>query len=276
MARGCRLKVATRSRKLALPMAEVVRGSEPEGVRAIAALQQSSAGGSGSFLIRGDDGGRYWCKALNNPQHPRVPINEQVVARLGELIGAAVCSPALVYISEDLARSGWEFRPGVQLERGWVHGSRAVDGVIETYSLDHRGDDDNAVRHASFYALHDWLAGSDPQWLIAGGEQNRYYSHDHGHYFAPTGPAWTADALRQHVADTFTLPFDPAGLDDSELQRLAAALDALSRQDIAVSLAKLPTDWPIEDHELDALLEFVDLRRSPVAQRLRGLLPQQP
>ena len=66
----------------------------PQTVRAEAPLKQSTDGGSGSFLVQADDGREYWCKALNNTQEaPMVPVNEQIVARLGRLIGVAVCEP---------------------------------------------------------------------------------------------------------------------------------------------------------------------------------------
>src|SRR5919109_2283208 len=166
---------------------------EPTGVRAIAALQKSDRGSSNSFLVLADDGARYWCKVLNNGQSPRVPVNEQVVGRLGKLVGIGVCEAQLVEITEDLA--GWEFAGGKALEPGWAHGSRAVEGAIETNTLDHRADDENASRHAGFVALFDWLGGSDPQWLYSTTDSNRYFSHDHGHYLGT--PEWTIDTLDQ-------------------------------------------------------------------------------
>lgn len=124
-----------------------------------------------------------------------VPVNEQLAGRLGMLIGAPVCEPQLVRIPSDLI--GWEIRPGTGrlLEEGWVHGSLAVEPVVETRDLSSRSTDDNPRRHAGIYALHDWLGGSDAQWLAAGPE-SIFYSHDHGHYF-PGGPAWTSASLGQ-------------------------------------------------------------------------------
>jgi len=58
------------------------------------------------------------------PENSRVPINEEIVARLGTLIGAAVCEPTLVYMPQQLA--GWEFRQGYVVEVGWAHGSLAT------------------------------------------------------------------------------------------------------------------------------------------------------
>ena len=233
-------------------------------------LRESTVGGSGSFLLLADDGRRYWCKSLNNFQGPRVPITEQIVGRLAALIGAPACEVALVNLD---AIAGWEFRPGSGrlVEPGWGHGSVAVDPAVETRSLDHRTDDDNRRRHCGIYALCDWLAGSDVQWLYGVSEDYAYYSHDHGYYLTGT-PDWTMATLTavRDASHALSIPSDQ--LDQDELRRLADALDGLARQEIDGELSKLPLDWPVGDDELTAVAEFVDYRRGPVAARLRGLL----
>jgi hypothetical protein len=248
-----------------------VRREPQGGVEAVAPLQPSSAGSSGSFLIRADDGNRYWCKSLNNLQNePRVPVNEQLVARLGLLIGAPVCRPELVYIPAALV--GWEIRPGSGrlLEEGWAHGSQAVDLVVETRDISaNRGADDNRRRQAGIYALHDWCGGSDSQWLMAGPE-SEFHSHDHGHYF-PGGPAWTIASLQGAAGTSYAIPTPPAGLDATELQQLAAQLEVVSEQDIATVASKIPAGWAVQDDELEALVDFIYDRRPQVAQRLRNL-----
>jgi hypothetical protein len=218
--------------------------------------------------VLADDTREYWCKALNNGQHERVPINEQIVARLGELIGVAVCEPMLVWIPTALV--GTEFAPGLFLEEGWVHGSLAVVGVIETHGLDHRLEDDNARRHAGFFALHDWLTGSDDQWLVETGQENRYHSHDHGHYFTPPGAAWTCQTLSA-PDDPCELGHDPTNLDHEELERLASALEALSEEEIWAALENIPEAWPIPDQDLECVARLADERRQPVADRLRSI-----
>jgi len=171
----------------------ITRRKDVKGVSAVMPLRESTAGGSGSFLVLADDGRRYWCKSLNNFQGQRVPITEQIVGRLATLIRAPACEVELVRVD---AIAGWEFRPGTARvgEPGWAHGSVAVDPAIETRALEHRIDDDNRRRHAGIYALCDWLAGSDVQWLYGVEEDNAYYSHDHGYYL--TGPDWTGSRWR--------------------------------------------------------------------------------
>lgn len=240
-----------------------------DGVHATLPLRKSTHGVSASFLVSADDGQDYWCKAVNNPTSSRIPVNEQIVARLGALIGAAVPGTNLVALD---GLVGWEFHPGRYVEAGWAHGALAVQGVIETRVLSHRADDDNRVRHAGFYALMDWLAGGDQQWLYAAPEQNAYYSHDHGHFF-PGGPEWTAATLAQVGTNAVSLAVDAAGLDPSELQRLADEIDRVDRGGIEDVLSKIPSDWPVDDTELEELAGFIDVRRAPAAGRLRAYVP---
>jgi hypothetical protein len=252
------------------PLSRVTLAEHPEGVTAVAPLRRSTGGTSGAFLIRADDGRRYWCKTLNNLQGPRVPANEQLAGRLGSLIGAPVCEPSLVRIPHALA--GWEFKEGTgrRLEPGWAHGSVAVDPAVETRDLASRGANENARRHAGIYALHDWLGGSDAQWLMVGGD-NAFYSHDHGHYF-PNGPAWTTSSLQQAAASAFPLGFPSTGLDPAELARLADRLNDLTEEEVVAAMSNLPAEWPVQEDELEALFDFVYGRRSAVAQRLRTLV----
>jgi hypothetical protein len=245
------------------------RAGEVEGVSALMPLRESTVGGSGSFLVLADDSRRYWCKSLNNFQGPRIPVTEQIVGRLATLVSAPACEVQLVKLN---SIAGWAFRPGAGrvVESGWAHGSVAVDPAVETRSLDHRTDDDNRRRHCGIYALCDWLAGSDVQWLYGVSEDNAYYSHDHGYYL--TGPDWTPESLETARNTLYVLSIAPEHLDEDELRRLADALDALSRQDIERELSKLPQDWPIADEELAAAAAFADYRRGGVAARLRAMV----
>lgn len=249
-------------------VAGITRTDEPDGVRAVLPLRASTGGSAGSFLVIADNQRRYWCKPVNNLQSSRVPVTEQIVGRLGALLGAAVCEPALIRLD---GLAGYEFRPGHFVEPGWAHGSAAVDTVLETRALDDRAADDNRCRHAGFFVLHDWLAGSDAQWLYDTAADNMYFSHDHGFYL--TGPDWTAGSLASGVAEDFSLAGDATGLDPTEVGRLAEVLEALSKEDIDAEVSKLPASWPVTDEELAAVADFAEQRRGPVVARFRTLVP---
>jgi hypothetical protein len=248
-------------------MSPVQRTGDPAGVSAVLPIKSCIGGFSGSFLIAADDGRRYWCKALNNRQSPRVPITEQIVGRLGRLIGAPVCEPQLVLLD---GVAGFEFVSGRIAEPKWAHGSLALDPALEIRILENRSDDENRRRHAGIFALHDWLAGSDPQWLYATAEDNAFYSHDHGFYL--TGPDWTDLSLAQSADVEFSLPMDREGLDAGELVRLADRLEALSKASIEAEISRLPANWPVGEGELQAVADFADHRKVAVAGRLRGLV----
>ncbi|HEX7292084.1 MAG TPA: hypothetical protein VF250_13240 [Conexibacter sp.] len=243
--------------------------SSAAGVNAVMAMRRSTHGVSGSFMVRADDSGDYWCKVTNNPTSPRIPINEQIAGRLGIAIGVSVATPALVRLD---SLAGWEFHPGLHVEPGWAHGCVAVSGAFETRSLGHRNDDDNRRRHAGFYALMDWLAGADQQWLYSGTAHNAYFSHDHGHFF-PGGPNWTPAALAAVGTADRTLAVPPDGLDEAEVARLADAIGAISKDEIDAVMSNIPAEWPVGDDELAALSNFLEARQQPVAERLRSLLP---
>lgn len=232
-----------------------------------ATLQQSSAGGSGAFLGLANDGQRYWIKPLNNFQGERVPITEQIVGRAGSLIGAPTCEVRTIAIGEDFA--GWEFRPGRRLVPGIAHGSLHVEEAVFTRALDHRVDNDNSRRHAFVFGLYDWCWGGDVQGLFDLRGENRFFSHNHGWYLPPEGSTWTTDDLEAHVDIPRELSANDDGIGASIADEVAAALGAVQRDTIRQALAMIPSNWPVNDNELECVGFFLEKRAPAVAQRIR-------
>lgn len=236
-------------------------------------LRRSTAGGSGSFLGVGSDGARYWIKPLNNRQCERVCISEQIVGRIGHLIGAPTCGVRTIEIPAVLAGT-WEFRDGAKLEAGIAHASLDTPNALETGVLERRKDDDNASRHAYILALYDLCWGDDPQWLMDLGDDSKFYSHDHGLYF-PDGPYWTEaslsrciDAPREH---------DRANNDDISQVAIATIVDrlrTLNDAEIVAALSAIPTQWPVTDAELEVVGHFILTRAPAVAGRLERRFPR--
>jgi hypothetical protein len=59
-------------------------------------------GGAQSHLMRCSDGNYYVVKFQNNPQHPRVLVNEMLGTKLAERLGLPTTPIAVVYVSEEL------------------------------------------------------------------------------------------------------------------------------------------------------------------------------
>ncbi len=220
------------------------------------------------------DGRRYWVKLITNQQGPLVLINEQIVARCGNLIGAPTCTVKVVEIPETLVG----IVSGVQVEAGLAHGSLNVADTVNERRLGHRMEDDNRRRHAGLFALHDWCWGGDSQWLFALSDEYKTYSHDHG-YFFPSGPNWPSDLneVRAQVDQPHRLQddvatADPTGLEAEAVREFADALDALGSGDLVEILRAIPPDWPVTDADLELLGFFLERRAPQVARRLRLMI----
>ena len=231
-------------------------------------------GGSRPLQALGVDGRLYWVKQISNQQGPMVLVNEQVVGRCGALIGAPTCHVEIVEIPESLA--GEVF--GVEVNPGLAHGSLDVPQTVNQPRLEHRAEDDNPRRHAGVLALHDWCWGQDSQWLFALSDENKTYSHDHGHFF-PGGPTWQKkpDLIRSKVDEPHELQqrLGTNGLDPDAIRERAEALKAVKGCDLAEILGGIPQEWPVEDTDLELLGFFLERRAPQVAARMLSLLPRE-
>lgn len=230
------------------------------------ALKRSNAGGSGAFLGLDQDDQRYWIKVLNNPQHYRVCTNEQIVGRAAALIGSLAPRVNTIQITDDLA--GWKFRDDRELLSGVAHASSAIESATETHVLENRDKDDNGRHHAEVIALYDWCWGSDPQWLTAQAEDQRCYSHDHGHYL-PGGPNWNPDEVTRHIDAANLYPYAGNAFKSAIIEDISKRLEAVTHADLVTLLSAIPTSWMVSDDDLETIGYFLEFRAPEVARRLR-------
>ncbi len=226
-----------------------------------------AGGGSGAFRVRGSDGQRYWLKPLNNRQSERVPITEQIVGRVGRLVGAPVCEVCTVRISDELA--GESTGRGFQVRSGIAHGSREVPKAVESRRFEHRDRDDNASRYVGYAVLFDWCWGGDAQGLHAAGEDMCFFSHDHGWFLPPEGPTWCIASLDANVG--LPRPFQHPGFRANHTSATAYAdrLEKLDRTSLTDELARIPSSWPVSDEELECVGWFLERRAREIANKLR-------
>lgn len=229
----------------------------------------------GPFRAMASDNQTYFVKSLDTciPAGERSLAVEQIVARLGELIGAPICKTSLIRIPDAL--EGWAPYPNRgRLRAGLAHASRALDHAEDVGpTLVARTKDDNSRRHVGVYALYDWCFGMDQQWLLDLDNDRTIYSHDHGLYFPPLGQAgWSRDELTSRVDEPRELPDPRDGLLSEETKRVALAVEQVSRDDLAGILHAVPASWPVSDAELEVLGWFLERRAAGVAERVRSLV----
>ncbi|MEU8232800.1 HipA family kinase [Actinoplanes sp. NPDC048967] len=243
----------------------------PDAVGIRLVLRPSEHGLAGSFLALGMDGRRWWVKPPHQGDPDRGLVTEFVVGRVGALIGAPTCENSVVEIPDVF--TGWEFARGKTLKAGFGHGTVEVEAAIEERpNLKYRNDDDNRVRHAGIFALHDLCWGSDQQWLHSTTNQNSIYSHDHGFFLPPSGWGWDVDALRAYVDRPRPLMQSAEGLAQSDLWSVADEIDKVDKAALLGILRRVPQAWPVSDSQLETLGWFLERRAGAVASRLRELL----
>ena len=128
-------------------------------------------GGAQSHLMRCADGHHYIVKFSNNPQHPRVLVNDWLGTRLAEMIGLPVPVPAIVDVHPWLV----EHTPDLRLELcgrrtmftpGLSFGSRYVASPLEGQVYDYLpeamiGRVRNICSFAGILALDKWTCNAD-------------------------------------------------------------------------------------------------------------------
>jgi hypothetical protein len=231
------------------------------------------SGWSGPFRATANDGHDYFVKSLDTcpaGQGGSLAI-ERIVAQMGEVIGAPVCTTSLVRIPPELA--GWEPRPGQRLTAGLAHASKALEHADEAGrpALSFRSQDDNQRRHVGLYALYDWCFGYDAQWLYDLDDDRRIYSHDHGLYLPPVGSGSVEQAALIAAVDVPNeLPDARDGLLPAAVDEIAEELESVDRVMIADVLNSVPSSWPVSDDVLEVVGWFLERRAPAVAERLRS------
>ena len=156
-------------------------------------------GGAQSHLMRCADGHHYVVKFPNNPQHPRVLVNDWLGTRLAEMIGLPVTVPAIVDVHPWLV----EHTPDLRVElcgrrtmftAGLSFGSRYVVSPLEGQVYDYLpeamlGQVRNIDSFAGVLALDKWTCNAD-------GRQVAFWRR-------PRERKFTATSL---IRDTFSTP----------------------------------------------------------------------
>lgn len=255
----------------------LVRSRNDDFDRLVLTVPNASAVGTWSGPFRGiaSDGREYFVKSMATcPAGQQMSLAiERVVAEIGQLINAPVCTTSLIRIPALLAR--WEPRPGIAVGEGLAHASLALTRADEQGRprLAARGQDDNRRRHVGVYGLFDWCCGADNQWLYDLNSDCTLYSHDHGLYLPPVGTGSITEAdLQSELNTPYVLPDDPAGLSPAAVAEVSAALDAVTQSDLAAILNHVPASWPVNDELLETLGWFLEHRAPAVANRLRSLI----
>lgn len=222
-------------------------------------------GFSNTVLLLCYDGHEY---AVKGRQAGRGIVNDQVVARLGEALGAPVAPAALVTISEELIAAEPELG---HMPAGVCHGTQLIEACRDSDRAAFLYTDvpENRSRFALLAILYGWAGCfQDHQFVYPGAPPHLVYSVDHGHFFRG-GPSWTiADLAATGPAVVDQTITAGANLSAEEIARGSSCLRSISHEVIAASVATPPDEWQFAMAERVALATYLAERRDALLQAL--------
>ena len=209
-------------------------------------------------LLECDDNNDYVVKGR---QAGRMPVNDQIVARVAEAAAAPTGVPALVDVPGMLIAAQPEMQ---HLPAGVAHGTKWIPDCSERAAIDHTSEAENRPRFTALALLFGWIEANDQQFIYTNASPHRVYSVDHGHFF-PGGPNWTVATL---AAAATPVPSPDlvtnCGLTTAELDAAKPPFAAVTDETIAAAVAAPPDDWGLAWEERLAVAEFLASRRDVI------------
>jgi len=245
--------------------AELIRRAEGvTPVSAVTFLRRRTDTASNPVYLQCDDDKTYVVKPLRkDAEQGRMLFNDQVIARLGALVGAAVPPVALVAIPQALIDVNPHPQQGMgHCQAATSHGSELIKDVSERIDqFQHVADDDNKNRFKLLGVLHAWIGFSDRQFLYEISDPFRVSAVDHGHFF-PNGPNWTLASLANAAAPAVAADLVAAcSLAPNDLRAGCAALAQATDHEIARILAVPPPEWGVKIDERIGVAKYLSERR---------------
>lgn len=213
------------------------------------------------------DGNTYVVKFKGNADGSRALATEQVVAHLGLYLGAPIPPAAHVQI-------GPELLVGIQINgqpalAGVHHGSRLEPDCTDRAGLQYADQTPNRERFAALQVLYTWVGADDANWIYKKLAPNLVFSIDHAR-FLPGGTGWTAATLVASGAPRLDPSLQPLALDLSVLGPPLARLEAVRPGTIAAAVARVHTEWGVDDTDVAALAAFLHGRMDQTVQLFRS------
>lgn len=209
-----------------------------------------------------DDGKSYVVKGR---QAGRQIVNDQIVARLGQAMGAPVGEPKIINFPAELINSN---RNLSHIPPGTAHGTLWIPDCFDSWELIATSEPFNRLRLSLLAVLYGWVYAGDRQFLFLYDPPRFIYSVDHGHFF-PGGPDWTENALREAPdarLDDFFL--SECSFTDREIERSLSQLQAVREEEIVRAVASPPVEWGLTIDERVTLVEYLITRQQQLLKQL--------
>ena len=207
-------------------------------------------------LVGCSDGAFYVVKGR---QMGRVLVNDHLVARLGELLGAPVTAAALVDVPQALINIESHV---AHMPSGISHGSKWIEDCTDRLTFERAHLPGNRHRVALLAILYSWAGcWSDHQFIYKKAPTHEIFSVDHGHFF-PSGPNWTIPGLQGAPPAVLDPVFCACALTSVELRSAARSLNSVDLSDVSAIVNWLPADWGVTFDERTAMIDYLVQRHA--------------
>jgi hypothetical protein len=213
------------------------------------------------LVLRAEDRALYAVKLVTNAYGDgHALFLEQVVARLGALLGAPVPPVTTIAVDAELAEVIDATVAGNPVPAGIHHGSLWCDGYSNRRGLWHEAE--NRSGFGALCVLYTWMhCVEDHQFVYRDRRPHLVLSVDHSAFFAQGGQ-WSVNTL---AAMPMIMEYDPyfvpAGLLDDDLGPVLDRLERVTVEDIAQVVAAPPDEWKVSMRERVALAEVIYQRQ---------------
>lgn len=246
---------------------EAAQAEPVESVKAVTFVK-SWPSASKPVAVRCDDGETYVAKSIQpgNAGMKTGVTAEQVVARLGRMIGAPV--PEVVYV--DVPQEMIDNQPEMaHMAPGLAHGLKMIPNCSEREGIDAVTSERNKKAYGRLAVLYGWCHAGDHQLVKTLDADADVYSVDHGHFF-PGGPAWNAASLAGAPGPAVPDPQFAAHADaDAQAEALTHAGNA-DDDTLAKVVGSSRPEWGVPIEDLVALAKFVSARRDTLVPQPQG------
>ena len=193
---------------------------------------------------------------------------DQIVSRLGMMIGAPVGEPDLVFISDRMIEENKQLQIPSRYFPGIAHASKLIPGCHDGLEMGQYQTGLNRPRYALLAVLYGLAYCDNDHQVIFQEPGSLVYSVDHGNFFLG-GPDWTIESLRETpAARVDPIILHTCGLSFPEYQPALQCLKHLNNKHIAYAVASPPASWEFTLKERGEVAYYIAKRRNDLIAML--------
>lgn len=237
------------------------------------------------------DGESYIVKFQQNPEGPRVLVNEYVCSKLAQLLKLPVPSPALVQVtSEFMSDYGREISEHIEADLGiGIHfGTKKIKKVFPLVSTEMLRSAKNADVIPEILLFDHWIGNFDRARnggnLLFDASKMEIVMIDHTHAFE-LGSLWSATQLNIKINEGFTI-FDTSGYvykkfvpfirGNHPFHSILEKMSRLTRDDLWNIISSIPDEWNVPEEDRVVLHSYLWKRLCNIEKVLLLLKPVLP